>query len=73
MTADQKKALKTQADAVIRLKAAITMVGSEQAFADAHGFTHNYLRKVLRGDRGLGPEILAAIGLRPVTVYEVVK
>lgn len=61
----------TTADAVLRLKAAITMVGSEQAFCDAHDFTRNYLRKVLRGARGLGPEILTAIGLEPVTLYKI--
>lgn len=60
----------TEQEVIERLRAAIEQAGSQQAFADAFGFTAGYVSDVLRGKRDLADRILAAIGVERVVTYQ---
>lgn len=59
----------SEAAAILRLKAAIDVAGSQAAYAGAHELSEAYLSDILRGKRNLTARVAATIGLRPITVY----
>lgn len=61
----------TEQDVRDRLRAAVTAAGGQRRFAEAHGFTPAYVNDVLHGKRALADRILAAIGVKRTTIYQV--
>lgn len=57
----------TEADAIDLLHIACQKAGSLRAWAKANGLSAPYVSDVLRGQRTLGPRILAALGLEVET------
>ena len=59
----------TERDVIERLQAAVQAVGSQKAFAVAHGISEQYVSDLLRGRRELSPKILDILGLERVVSY----
>lgn len=56
-----------------RLSADIDATGSQHAWSEKHGINQSYVSLVLSQRRAPGPLILAALGVRKVVGYEVLK
>lgn len=56
-----------------RLSAGIDATGSQHAWSEKHGINQSYVSLVLSQRRPPGPLILAALGVRKVVGYEVLK
>lgn len=56
-----------------RLQSDIKRAGSQRKWAAEHDVTGQYVCDLLRGRREPGPKILAALGVRRVVAYEVVR
>ncbi|MBR0651359.1 helix-turn-helix domain-containing protein [Roseomonas terrae] len=59
----------TAADVYGRLRAACREAGSQQAWAEKHGMSPQYVSDVLNAKRPIPDSILSALGLIRVTVY----
>lgn len=62
-----------KADVIDHLRTAIATAGSQQAFAQQHGMSVQYVNDVLRGKRDPGPKILEALNYERVTLYRMRK
>ena len=58
------------ADVLGRLNTAVRAAGGESAFARAHGLDRREVHEALKGARHPGPGVLSAVGVRKLTVYE---
>ncbi|OYW59864.1 MAG: hypothetical protein B7Z40_20950 [Bosea sp. 12-68-7] len=65
----------TCAEVQHRLKAAIRAYGpgTQAAWAQAHGVSPQFVNNVIKGRRGPGPQLLAALGLKPAAVVAEVR
>jgi transcriptional regulator with XRE-family HTH domain len=59
----------SEQDILGRLRAAVRAAGSQQAFAEQHHISAQYLSDVLRGRREAGVKILDALGIEKVITY----
>lgn len=59
----------TQDEALDVVRAAITVAGTQKAFADYHQINPNLLTDVLRGRKTISKSILNAVGLERVVSY----
>ncbi len=60
----------TDADVRAALKERVRVSGGTILFARAHQLSQTYVQMVIRGDRTLGPKILAALGIKKTVQYE---
>lgn len=67
------KADLTLADVHGRLRTACREAGSQQAWAERHGFSASFVSDVLNGKRPMPDSVLVALGLVRVTVYRPLK
>jgi hypothetical protein len=63
----------SKADVITRLRDACQALGSENAWAKAHGMSQTYVFNVLRGRREPAERILLALGLRRRVIYEPIE
>lgn len=63
----------SEASAILRLKAALDIVGSTQAFADVAGVSRQFVEQVRDGKKGMSKRLALAIGLEQRTVYVTVN
>lgn len=59
----------TEQEVLARLRRQVEQSGSQRAWADAAGLTPQYIHDVLRGRRGIGAAVLAALGVERVVRY----
>lgn len=59
----------SQEEALDLVRAAITLAGSQKAFADKHGINPQLLSNVLKGHKPMPPSIMDAVGLNREVVY----
>jgi len=51
------------------LRRECSKVGSQRAYAELHGISHSYLRRVLCGDRAPPDALLNSLKLKRVVLY----
>ncbi|WP_342164012.1 transcriptional regulator [Methylobacterium sp. SD21] len=59
----------TEQEVLARLRRQVEQRGSQKAWADAAGVTPQYIHDVLRGRRGIGAPVLAALGVERIVRY----
>jgi hypothetical protein len=59
----------TEADMLAKLQEAVTVAGSQKAWAKANGVSPQYVCDCLGGRRSIGESVALALGYRPVTAY----
>lgn len=59
----------THEELMDRLRADIAKAGTAKAWAERHGVAASYVTDVLRGHRGPGDKILAALGVERLVSY----
>ncbi len=59
----------TEQEVLARLRRQVEQAGTQKAWATSAGVTPQYIHDVLRGRRGLGAPVLAALGIERVVRY----
>lgn len=55
---------------ITRLEAEIEAAGTQRAWADAHGFSAQFITDILKGRRQISPRLARALGFKRLTVWK---
>lgn len=59
-----------ESEAIEALREEVRRIGSQKAFAEAHGISEQYVSDMLRGRRAISDRVLGSLGLERVTTIE---